>query len=108
MFPKKAANQPWEFFTLKNDSRLWVISRKSIFAEVMNELKEVIIVSPHNIITVNTIIKQLPDGSIFFQVENANTKLIKNYFLRQASAKANCEIKLDENKPVLLDPQWKN
>ena len=102
---KKVANQPWEFYTLKNDSRLWVISRKSVFAEVMNELKEVIITSPHNIITVNTTIKQLTDGSVAFQVENINTKSITNYFLRQASPTANCEIMLDLSKPVKLEPE---
>lgn len=106
--PKKVANQPWEFYTLKNDSRLWVISRKSVFAEVMNELKEVIITSPHNIITVNTTIKQLTDGSVSFQVENINSKSITNYFLRQASPTANCEIMLDLSKPVKLEPELKN
>ena len=106
--PKKVTNQPWEFYTLKNDSRLWVISRKSVFAEVADELKEVIIASPHNIITVNTITKQLADGSVFFQVENTNTELITNYFLRKASSTANCEIMLDLNKPVELSTESNN
>ena len=102
------ANQPWEFFTFKNDPRLWVLSRRSILTEIDGRLEEIIDVSPHNIITANTTFKQLNDGSIFFQVEHKSTKLVADYFLRQASAKANCEIKLDENKPVLLDPQLKN
>lgn len=102
--PKKIANRSWKFFTLKNDPRLWVLSEKSILTEIDSELKEVIIISSPNIISFYINVKQLVDGSISFQVENINTKSITNYFLRQASPTANCEIMLDANKPVLLKP----
>jgi len=106
--PKKVTNQPWEFYTLKNDSRLWVLSRRSILTETNGKLKEVVDVYPDNIITVNTTFEQLKDGSIFFQVENTDTKSITNYFLRKASPTANCEIMLDTSKPVLLKPELEN
>ena len=105
--PKKVTNQAWEFYTLKSDSRLWVLSEQSILTEIDGELKEVVIISSPNIIDFYINVRQLADGSISFQVENTSTKSTKNYFLRQTSAKANCEIKLDENKLVLLDPQLK-
>ena len=102
--PIKVANQPWEFFTLKNSPRLWVLSRKSILTEVDGKLKEIIDVSPHTFITVNTTFKQLESGYIFFQAEHKYTKLVTNYLLKQVSPAANCEIMLDVNKPVLLEP----
>ena len=106
--PRKIANQSWDFFTLNKDTQLWVLSEQSILTEINGELKEVIIISFPNTISFYINVKQLADGSISFQVENINTELTTKYFLRQASSTANCEIMLDTNKPVLLEPELEN
>ena len=106
--PKEFKNALIDLFTLQNDSRLWAVIGRSILIEAEDGLKNIIKVSDSEKISGPFNLQRLADGSVYFQVENTNTKSSKSYFLRQASAKANCEIKLDENNPVLLDPQLKN
>ena len=48
------------------------------------------------------------EGSILFQVENKADESTTDYFLREVSPTANCEIMLDEEQPVLLDPELNN
>ena len=85
-----------------------LLSEQSILTEIDGELKEVVTISPPKIIDFYINVKQLADGSISFQVKNTKTESITNYFLRQASPTANCEIMLDANKPVLLKPELEN
>ena len=106
--PKSLKNRWLKLFTLSNDSDLWVVSRKSILTEVDGKLQDIIIVSSSSNIQGPINVEQMTDGSISFQVENTSTKSTKNYFLRQASPIANCEIMLDANKPVLLEPESEN
>ena len=106
--PESLKNRWLKLFTLSNDSDLWGVSRKSILTEVKEKLQDIIIVSSSLSIKGPLNVEQLADGSIFFQVENTSNKSTKNYFLRPASPTANCEIMLDANKPVLLEPELKN
>ena len=108
MLQKELKNRWLKLFTLSNDSDLWGVSRKSILTEVKEKLQNMVIVSSSLSIKGPLNVEQLADGSIFFQVENTSTKSTKNYFLRPASPTANCEIMLDANKPVLLEPELKN
>ena len=78
--PQKIANQSWDFFTLNKDAKLWVLSEQSILTEIDGKLKQVVIISPPNIINFYINVKQLADGSISFQIENKSTELTKNYF----------------------------
>ena len=106
--PKEFKNTLIDLFTLQNDSRLWAVIGRSILIETEDGLKNIIKVSDSENISGPFNFQELSDGSVSFLVENTSTKSLKRYFLRQASAKANCEIKLDENKPVLLDLQLKS
>ena len=106
--PKELKNIQINLFTLQKDSRLWAVIGRSILIETEDGLKNIIKVSDSENISGPFNFQELSDGSVSFLVENTSTKSLKRYFLRQALAKANCEIKLDENKPVLLNPQLKD
>lgn len=106
--PKELKNIQINLFTLQKDSRLWAVIGRSILIETEDGLKNIIKVSDSENISGPFNLQQLADGSVSFQVENTSTKSSKRYFLIQTSAKANCEIMLDANKPVLLDPQLKS
>ena len=103
--PKELKNTQINLFTMQNDSRLWGVAGRNILIEVNGELQNIIVTSSLSNISGPFNLKQLADGSVSFQVENTSTKSTKNYFLRQASPTANCEIMLDTNKPVLLEPE---
>ncbi|MEM8723716.1 MAG: hypothetical protein AAGE84_31305 [Cyanobacteria bacterium P01_G01_bin.39] len=106
--PKKVKDTQINLFTLQNDSRIWGVIGRNILIETKGRLKDVIKVSDLENISGPFNFQQLADGSVSFQVENTSTKSTKNYFLRQASPTANCEIMLDLSKPVMLEPELKN
>ncbi|MEM8723717.1 MAG: hypothetical protein AAGE84_31310 [Cyanobacteria bacterium P01_G01_bin.39] len=106
--PKELKNTLIDLFTLPKDSRIWAKAGKNILVEVNGELQNIIEASSLPNISGPIKVEQLADGSISFQVKNRSSELTTNYFLRQASPKANCEIILDINKPVKLEPELKN
>jgi hypothetical protein len=103
--PKELENTYTQFFMLPNSSRLLVATKNALLTEFKGKLQNVLIISPPFGITDTAYIEQLEDGSIAFKVENTNTKSITNYVLKQASATDNCEIRLNADKPVLLQSE---
>ncbi len=106
--PKELKDTLIDLFTLQNDSRLWVKAGRNILAEVEGELQNIIVVPSLPNISGPIKVEQLTDGSIYFQVKNTKTESTINYFLRQASPTASCEIMLDLNKPVKLGAELSN
>ena len=107
--PEELENATWlQLYTLPDNLQLWGVSRNILLAEIGNTLKSIAIIPPSFFINRSKYTGQLVNGSIQFQIQHRETKSTTNYFLRQASAKANCEIMLDANKPVLLKPEFKN
>jgi hypothetical protein len=105
--PKTVQNTWLELFTLKNDSRLWGITGNSILAEVGGRLKTVATIPKSFLMNVPR--WESTDGSILFDVlDQNNTELTTSFFLRQASPTANCEVMLDADKPVSLEPELNN
>ena len=102
--PKKVKNTQINLFSLQKDSRIWGVIGRSILIETKSGLKDIIKVSDLENISGPFNFQQLADGSISFQVKNRSSELTTNYFLRKASPTANCEIMLDANKPVMLEP----
>jgi hypothetical protein len=106
--PKDLRNTFLRLFALPNDSRVWGITLNNIFAEVEgNKLQKVVTVPSKSKIDVPGFVKSV-EGSILFQVENKADESTTNYFLREVSPTANCEIMLDLDKPILLDPELNN
>ena len=107
--PKELKNTWLKLLTLPDDySRIWGIARNNIFLETKGRFESVVNVPQSLQIVGPSFIEQNADGSITFQVENKTDKSITNYFLKIASPTANCEIMLDEEQPVLLDPESNN
>lgn len=105
--PKELENTWLQLLTLPNDSRIWGISRNNILLETERKLQKVLTVSSPLYIVIPGFVKPV-DESILFEIRSEDTESITNYFLREASPTANCEIMLDLDKPVLLDPELNN
>ena len=105
--PDDVKNTWLDLLSLPNDSRIWGITRNNILAEVEGKLPKVLTVSSPLYIVIPGFIKPV-DESILFEVRNEDTESITNYFLRETSPTANCEIMLDEEQPVLLNPELNN
>ncbi|MGL5943918.1 MAG: hypothetical protein ACRC2S_26820 [Waterburya sp.] len=103
--PKELENTYTQFFTLPNSSRLLVVTKNALLTEFEGKLQNVLIISPPFGITDTAYVEQLVDGSIAFKIQNENTKSITNYVLKHTSSTANCEIMLNPDKPVLLQPE---
>ena len=105
--PDDVKNTWLDLLSLPNDSRIWGITRNNILAEVEEKLQKVLTVSSPLYIVIPGFIKPV-DESILFEVRSEDTESITNYFLREVSPTANCEIMLDEEQPVLLNPELNN
>ncbi|MGL5941795.1 MAG: hypothetical protein ACRC2S_15715 [Waterburya sp.] len=103
--PKELKNTYVQLFTLPNSSRLLVVTKNALLTEFNGKLQNVIIISSPFGITDTAYVEQLVDGSIAFKIQNENTKSITNYVLKHTSSTANCEIMLNPDKPVLLQPE---
>ena len=93
-------------------SRLWIVTRNSILAEVGNQLHTVVTIpQPFNIVGPISAEKS-KDGDILFTVEKENDRsesynkspIYINYSLNLSSQLANCEVILNNDQPVLLEP----
>ena len=76
-------------------------------------MQTVIKTAPASHIVSPAYVEQLEDGSISFNVAKDNTShqwrnSSINYFLKQASPNANCEITLNADKPIILNPKLNN
>ena len=106
--PKELKNTWLQLLTLpKDSSRIWGISRNSVLLETEGKLQKVLTVSSPLYIVIPGFIKPV-DESILFEIRSEDTESITNYFLKIASPTANCEIMLDLDKPILLDPELNN
>ena len=103
--PKELENTYVKLFTLPNDSRLWGMAKNTILAEIDGKLKNILIVRSSLYIIKSAYVEQLADGSIAFQVENKKNKSITNYVLKHDSSASSCEITLDANRPIILEPR---
>ena len=93
--PKELKNTWLQLLTLpKDSSRIWGISRNSVLLETEGKLQKVLTVSSPLYIVVPGFVKPV-DESILFEVRSEDTESITNYFLREVSPTANCEIMLD-------------
>ena len=106
--PEELNNTWLSLFTLSGDSRLWGIARKGILREINEKLQYVVHISSPLFIDGTARIRQLADGSVMFPIKNKADDSTTDYFLKKASPTANCEIMLDEEQPVLLDPELNN
>ena len=106
--PKKIENTWLVLFTLSDESHLWAIARNNLLLETEGRLQNVVNVQSSLHIIGPSTIEQTIDGSITFQVENKADESTTDYFLRKVSPNANCEIMLDLDRPILLDPQLNN
>lgn len=105
--PDDVKNTWLDLLSLSNDSRIWGITRNNVLAEVEGKLQKVLTVSSPLYIVIPGFVKPV-DESILFEIRSEDTESITNYFLREVSPTANCEIMLDEEQPVLLDPELNN
>ena len=105
--PDDVKNTWLDLLSLPNDSRIWGITRNNVLAEVEGRLQKVLTVSSPLYIVIPGFVKPV-DESILFEIRSEDTESITNYFLKIASPTANCEIMLDEEQPVLLEPESNN
>ena len=105
--PDDVKNTWLDLLSLSNDSRIWGITRNNVLAEVEGKLQKVLTVSSPLYIVIPGFVKPV-DESILFEIRSEDTESITNYFLKKASPTANCEIMLDLDRPVLLDPELNN
>ena len=105
--PKDFRNTFLKLFALPNDSRIWGITRNNVLAEVEGKLQKVLTVSSPLYIVAPGFDRSV-DESILFEIRSEDTESTTDYFLREVSPTANCEIMLDEEQPILLDPELNN
>ena len=107
-------NERWlEPVTLASDRDriLWIVTRKTIFAEVKRQLQAVVNLPQSFFIErlKNRVLASNKDDTLLFPVKEKETKLTTNYLLKETAATDNCDtiINLDLDRSTILEVRGK-
>ena len=92
-------------FSGDRDRLLWIISRKTIFAEVKRKVKAVVNLPPSffiNRLKNPALLASNKDNTLLFKVKEEETKSAANYLLKGIVDLDNCDTVIDFKRPITL------